>query len=225
MKKLYETRLLIYSFGLLLSSVAEKFITSAIIEPLNLDVILANTLSLIVLMTLFIVINVVLKWIIFSSFMSKKVFGKEYIEGRWIEFIYNEKKKITRYCDVHISYYEDTIRLSGTNYDKDFNEINSFKSKSALMEDYYLSYSFATGESGKLTLDGLGNIEFKKNGKMRPNRCTGSFTEQDQNYTFIGVLIEDKSVAKKLHKNFASSFREIAYSLDPNAAKPNASIK
>lgn len=209
MKKLYDARILIYSFGLLLSSTTERFITNFVSEHFQLELIPYHIFSLFILMVLFIITNVLLKFFINSKFINKKVFGKKYIEGRWIEFIYDENNEISRYCDLHIKYQEDNIQMSGTNYDKYLNEINSFKTKSVFMDDYHLSYSFVGGEGGKLLLEGLGNIEFKENTKTKPNRYIGSFSENGTQYAIKGILIEDKAIIKKLDSDFVGNFESI----------------
>ena len=213
MKKLYEERLLLYALGLLISSVMERFVTNALNEKLQLELILYHTMSLVILAILFVSTNIVLKIIIQSKFVSKIIFGNKYIGGRWFEFIYNDKNEIKGYCDLDIIYDSGEMYMSGTNYDKNFKTINSFETKSLSMNNYDLSYVFVTREGDKLW-QGLGNFNFHRNSSAPPRRYSGQFSENSQQYRIEGILINDKYVIRKLDNHFGMVIKEILPELE-----------
>jgi len=213
MKKLYEARLLIYSFGLLLSSTVERFITNAINERLKLDLLLYHALSLVILIVLFIITNVFLKLFIHSKAVSKKVFGNKYVGGRWVELIYDDSNVITGYCNLHIIYDADEIILSGTNYDINLKVLNSFETKGVSMENYCLSYLFI-GKEGNRFWQGLGNLTFERTDKSTPKRYSGYFIEDNRQYRVEGVLINGKNDLKNMDADFVSAFRKMLPDLE-----------
>jgi len=205
MKKLYEARLFLYALGLLISSTIERFITNAINQRLELELVLYHTLSLFILTILFLTTNILLKLAIQSQFISKRIFGNKYVGGRWIEFIYNDQNEVIGYCDLDIVYDAGEMYMSGTNYDKNLKTINSFETKNLSMNHYDLSYVFVTREGNKLW-QGLGNFNFHRNSSAPPKRYSGQFTENGKQFKIEGVLINEKSALKKLDQHFGSNF-------------------
>ena len=213
MKKLYEARLFLYALGLLISSGLERFITNAINQRLKLELVLYHTLSLFILITLFVTTNLLLKFVIQSKFVSRKIFGNKYVGGRWIEFVYDDQNEITGYCDLDIVYDAGEIYISGTNYDKNLKTTNCFETKNLSMNNYDLSYVSVSREGSKLW-QGLGNFNFHRNSSAPPKRYSGQFTENERQFRIEGVLINDKAMLKKLDCHFVSNFRDMLPELE-----------
>lgn len=208
MKRLYETRLLLYSIGLLVSSIVERIITNEINKYQQLNTILYHTLSLFILAFLFILTNVLLKRIVHSKFVTKIMQGKKYIGGRWIEIVYNEDKKIFGYSDVEISYDADNIRITGTNYDRDLKYMNGFTATIASMVDYDLSYVFIGKQDGKFW-QGLGNLTFQKTSTIVLNRYSGYFFDENVKHRAEGIKIWKKDDLKQIDDNFVAGIKAL----------------
>jgi len=213
MKKLYEARLYFYSLGLLISSTIERFTTNAINERLELELVLYHMLSLFTLVVFFLITSQLLKLVIQSKFVSKKIFGNKYVGGRWIEFIYDDHDEIIGYCDLDIIYDTGEIYMSGTNYDKNFKTTNCFETKNLSMNNYDLSYVSVSREGNKLW-QGLGNFNFHRNSSAPPKRYSGQFTENDRQFRIEGILIDDTTALKKLDCHFVSNFKDMLPELE-----------
>jgi len=214
MKKINDARLLIYSSGLLISSVIERVVTFIITSYVVLNPWIYHTISIVLLVVVFLVVNVVLKKIMRSDRVHRKLLGNEYVAGRWIETTHkvDDEGKETEhigYCCLDISYEEDGLNIVATNYSLDLEVNYMFYSKSASLENYVLDYAYIRyRKDGKRDPD-WGNILFRKNSISPPTFYTGAFKRDDDTFRFKGFLINDKSDLKLLDKNFSGNFHKV----------------
>jgi len=219
MKKLYEARLFLYSLGLSISSLLERaityYITTAMgLDPTNagLDPIKYHTISMILLIMLFIGTNLLIKNFTKSGFVFKFIFGKEYVAGRWLETTYSpesqECKIAIGYCCFDIMFDEDGISIDGTNYDLNLNVNYTLTSRSASINDYELKYMFLRNVDGVEKPD-WGRIKFQKNYYSRPTTYIGNFEREGIIYGFKGVLISDKKDIQLLDEDFIGNFKKV----------------
>jgi hypothetical protein len=215
MKELQQIRMLLYSVGLLLSSTIERAITNFINGQLKLfdtNPLLYHFLSIFILIFLFIFTNVVIKSFINRKFVSKRVFGKKYVGGHWIEIVYevtNGKDVASHYCDLEIGYDIDKIYLSGTDYNSKFKFVYNLETESASMENYSLSYLFKC-IAGEKTWKGFGTINFHKKVKSSPDKYSGEYSdEENRKFRVEGFFINDREELKMLNNTFLPSFKEI----------------
>jgi len=219
MKKLYEARLFLSSFGLLISSSLERAITSYITKAMGLDpnnmgadYIKYHIISIILLIMLFIGINLLIKNFTEFSFIFKFIYGKEYVAGRWLETTYSpeckECKVVIGYCCFDITFDEDGISIDGTNYDLNLNVNYTLTSRSASINDYELKYMFLINVNGVEKPD-WGRIKFQKSYYSRPTTYIGNFERDGIIYGFKGVLVTDKKDIQLLDEDFTGNFKKI----------------
>jgi len=208
-KKLHDSKFLLYFFGLLLSSVLERIISHFVIEQFfDLDPLIFHTISLVMLVVLFIFTNIILKKIINSNFAVKKILGKSYIAGRWIEVTYCPDGTHVGYCCLDITYESDGISLIGTNYDLELNVNYKLKSKSASFDDYTLNYKYERNCGGEISFD-WGTLMFQQNRTCSPNLYTGRFKRDGELFRFIGFLVQGSKDLMLLDKSFVCNFNKI----------------
>ena len=214
-KELFQMRLLVYSMGLLLSSALERIITSLINTQFNLfenSPLLYHFLSVFILVVMFIFTNVFLQSFINRKWVSKKVFGNNFVGGYWFEIVFEEthgKDEISHYCFLEIGYDIDKIYLSGTDYDKDFKFMYNLETESASMKNHCLSYLFTCAD-GAQSWRGYGNIVFHKTVDTKFNRYTGRYKDDDnKKFRVEGYLIDSKDDIRSLKKELLPAFQEI----------------
>jgi hypothetical protein len=214
MKRLYETRQLFYALGLIISSGIERIITTIIDSRLNFqqtNLLFYHLLSLTILVALFFMTNVMLKWLVNAKFLSKLVFGKEYIGGHWVEIVYDEtapeNPEPFYFSNIDIGYDIDRIFMSGTNYNLNYNFLYNWETESATMSNYWLAYTFRTND-GTYTVQGLGNIMFHKSLKT-PSRYTGRFKKDGKQLRVEGFLITNKKTLRDINNNFVPVFKQL----------------
>jgi len=213
MKKLFEMRLTLYSVGLFLSSALERVITNYMEKQLKLFEnypLLYHFVSIILLIFFFVITNVVIHILINSKWISKKVFGRKFVGGHWIEIVFRAtNNEATHYCDLEIGYDIDKIYLSGTDYDPNYTFMYNLETESATMENYGLSYIYKC-IGGKDNRKGYGTLAFHKKASSSPDRYTGRYSGDDnEQYIVEGFLISDKKILKALDQNFISTFDTI----------------
>ncbi|MCL2177430.1 MAG: hypothetical protein FWB72_05780 [Firmicutes bacterium] len=208
MKKLYETKLLMYSLGLLISSMIERVITHFINENLNLEPAIYHTISLVLLIILFLTTNILLKWAMKSKLACRLAFGKAYVAGRWVEVVYCPDKSHIGYAVFDISYDDDGVTILGTNYDLELNVAYTFTSKSASLENYVLNYMFLRNINGQQVPD-WGSLTFQRNVKSPPSVYTGNFKRDEQLFRFTGYLVKETKDLYLLDKDFIGNFKQV----------------
>jgi len=209
MKKLQDAKLLLYSLGLLISSLIERVITFIIAEHIELEPVIYHTISMILLIVLFMFTNIILKIIVRSKFACKVACGKSYVAGRWLEAVYKDAtKEFVGYCCFDIFYNDDGIRVIATNYDRELNVNYTFTSKSASIENYTLSYMYMRNSNGHLIPD-WGSISFQKNMNSAPTVYMGHFMRDSELFRFKGFLVREKKDIDLLDENFEAYFKEI----------------
>jgi hypothetical protein len=144
--------------------------------------------------------------------VTKRVFGKNYVGGHWIELVYketeNEKYEISHYCDLRIGYDIDRIYLSGTDYKQNYEFWYNLDIESASMDGNCLSYIYRTRTGTKIEL-GYGNLLFHGS-DLNPNRFTSSFKgENNIQFRSEGFLISDKKDIDGLKTNFLETFKRL----------------
>ena len=219
MKKIYERRWTIYTVGLVISSAIERFITIFGIRPIiEMNEIVYHTVSTIILGVLFIFTNILLKKLIDSNFITRRIHGDEYIGGSWVEFVRNvETNTLVYYCDIKIKYKEDKILVTGTNYDPvSAIQKNNFIIESLSMENHHLQYLFRSRDVISNSWQGIGDWIFQDNIGRPPTRFTGNFSEKNVNYRVEGFLIEDKIRLNKLANWSRPNFLQIMNELEQN---------
>ncbi|MDR2046635.1 MAG: hypothetical protein LBP79_01790 [Clostridiales bacterium] len=210
MKKLYEARLLIYSFGLLISSTIERVITSAINNRFNLPEAVYHLVSLIILILLFLFTNIIIKKIITSTFVIKNVFKNEYVGGRWIEVIYGnkDKTKIIGFTLLDVRYSDDRITVSGKNFDVDFRHNHDFIADSADMSEYNLSYVFKSRDDNKISV-GYGSLNFIKPSKGSPKSYMAHFIDDDEDRWADGYIVSERTSLESIDASVTEGMREV----------------
>jgi len=148
--------------------------------------------------------------------MTKKLLGKSYVAGRWLQIISEtESDIVTNYTCVDVYYNETGIALVGTNHDYELNLNYSFSSYSAGMENYVLNFMYMRNLGGDLKPD-WGMWTFQCNTKTPPNTFSGNFRECDKRYKFKGYKITDKEDLRLLDEDFAGNFKKV---LEKNKSK------
>lgn len=248
MENINEKRLLLYAIGLGICSIIERVITIGYIETdfikniLNMDpkagsgFWIYHGISIVILLLLFLTATMFLRKFIHSKLANKFFTGKFYVEGRWLEK--NCKQGTTNvdsYCCLDISYEEDGIHLTGTNFKFVPNdngvdgkcEFNyAFVSNSASMDRNSLIYTWHI--NGGFWTD-WGILNFLPNFKLLPNRYTGSFhrkypqtegdvkkgtqpqatDEKDTQYNVTAVLVTDKEDIRSLDENLKENIKRV----------------
>lgn len=213
MKRLYNARFLAIIFALFVASTVERFLTVPVARTLNIppEAIEYHAISMVVLILLFMLTNFALKIFVHSNFVTKMCFGKEYVGGRWVEFItYADDESKLSHCSIlDVVYEEDKIATYGVAYryyNGKFNKWYTFKTTKSEMVDYKLSYTFSAEGCGiKFTDEGA--LYFIRNAKRRPNELYGVITVKDNDNSIKelkvvhGYLIEHKEEMKKLDEN------------------------
>ncbi|MCL2257412.1 MAG: hypothetical protein FWC14_04335 [Candidatus Bathyarchaeota archaeon] len=217
MLKMYESRLLLNALGLLISSCIERIITFFITTQMVLEPLIYHVISLVLLVVLFFGTNILLKRIMISDFMCRKMLGKEYIAGRWIEMTYSVEKKDNvekndniGYCCLDIAYEKDgRLTIIATNYDLDLNTNYKFNSKETSFEKYILDYMYTRYKHDGTRTPDWGTIFFQPNTESPPTFYTGTFKRDNEPYRFTGFLIKDKNDLKLLDKDFRGNFHKV----------------
>jgi len=220
--KLYEADLLMHSFGLLLSSMLERFLTYLLDSKLDLyskHTFIYHALSGIILIVLFVFTNIVLKKIVKSKLVSRTVYGKKYVGGRWIEIVYDTAGAIVQYCILDISYDIERVCLNARDYDLNFNYLYSWHSDNGIMDtnSYRLTYTFTGIKDGSQWHD-KGEINFIPNVGTPPTTSQGYFVNMDKSYKKEGFLLTEKKDVLASN-NGVSGIKEIIAKV---IAKPNS---
>jgi len=210
MKNLHDTRLTLYTVGLLISSALERFITTQINKHLNLESIKYHIFSFILLMTLFVFTNIVLRIIVHFKCITRKVLKNSYVAGRWLEYNTEQETNNTdSYCCLDISYDDDGIvHITGKNFDPNFTHVYSFTSKAASIETLdessaSLSYVYTKSVDGQ---PDWGYLEFYGN---PPSTYSGKFKRNDKQILVNAILLKDKDDLKLLNENFKKNIRQV----------------
>ena len=229
MKNFHEARLAMYSIGLFFSSVLERIITYTIniylgsvfyMDLFSYNPIYYHTLSLIILIILFIVISSVLKpsikRIVNTKFFGKINLGNEYIGGRWVELVL-KGTVIFSYCLLDITYNSGNLEIAGSNYNSDFRMTNRFFSKHVSFENYVLSYLYEEKdlliENNKVPLtSGQGRLMFQPKVKNSPNMFFGEFEKNDERFYVYGYMQNKKNITA-LDNDFDAEFKRIVSEL------------
>jgi len=216
MKKLYDIRLRIYAIILPISAIIERFVKNFIDDRVKLGNILSFALSLFLLVLLFFIFDIALKYIVNSKLLTKAIYGKQYVGGRWIEIIREEKNNTIIYCDLHIIYKKDKTYILGTSYNGDFSYRNTFETEVSFIDNYNLSYLYESAVGDKLNL-GVGYVNFRKNSNAPPNWFFSYFSEYKKYFKGEGRLIS-RNEAKKLDIDFKPAFKELIHDLEAQTA-------
>ena len=208
MKNLYEARLVVHAFGLLLSSTIERIITTIINNHFQLRPVIYHLISIIILTVLFILTNIMLKSFIRSKFISKRVFGKRYIGGRWIEIVLTENNEISHFSKLDITYEEDNINIHGDCYDKNYQRKYYFDSICSVMDKFELTYLFIAKEGNKSIREDIGHLRFEASAIKSPDIYLGHFEDKGMEFKVEGFLIKNKSIIKKMDKDFIKALKD-----------------
>lgn len=209
MRKLDETKLLVYSFGLFVSSLVERIITYIINTHIELETVIYHTISMVLLVILFVFTNILLKRIMRSDFACRVALGKTYVAGRWLEATYKgESEECIGYCCFDIDYDEDGINIRATNYGLKLNINYTFTAKSASVDDYTLRYMYMRNLNGQQIPD-WGSITFQPNRGSSPTVYEGNFERDGELFRFKGVLVMDKKDILLLDKDFKGNFKAV----------------
>ena len=216
MSKVFATRLSIYSIGLIISSAIERGFTSVIVHItkgfIESGSISYHVLSLIILIVLFILINILLKPLIQKEFVTKFILGKEYIGGRWVEAVVTENNKIAHITKIDITYNDDEINIHGDCYCYQNMQLRykyCFNSICASMDNSnYLTYVFTSKEGMEDGKKEIGYLHFDRIKLKWLNKYYGDFEDRGKKFKIFAILIENKSIIKKMDDDFIGTVKE-----------------
>jgi len=217
MKNLHDTRLILYSIGLGISSGLERVITNFINKHLTLDSIEYHFLSFILLLILFVFTNIGLKILVHSKWITKKALKNSYIAGRWLEQnSEQETNDIDSYCCLDISYDDDgVVHIIGRNFNSNFKPEYNFISKAASIETHgesYISLSYVYTKSIGNQPD-WGYLEFYGE---PPSTYSGKFKRNDRQIQINAKLLKDEDDLKLLNENLNENARKVFEKYFPN---------
>jgi hypothetical protein len=219
----FDARLYVYSIGLIISSAIERVITSVINEHIELGTISYHTLSLFILIIIFILTNIILKPLTEKEFITKLVLGEKYLGGRWVEIVITENNEISHVTKMDIVYDNEKMNIHGDCYqvkemsithdDEKTNMqkvvISNFKAQKKYffdsvctsMDNYNLTYLFKATESMKIRQD-IGQLCFEPNVKKKLDKYSGHFEDKGEKFRLAAILVEDKSIIGRMNNDF-----------------------
>jgi hypothetical protein len=194
--------------GLIISSTIERVVTSIINKYIELESIPYHTLSLFILITLFIFTNILLKPLTRKEFFTKIVLGKKYIGGRWVEIVITEENEISHITKIDITYDDDKINIHGDCYQQEGPFKYYLDSICTSMNNYDLSYMFLAKEGMRSIREDIGHLNFEPNINKKLHKYSGHFEDKGKEFKVAAILITDKSIVKKMDNDFIGTAKK-----------------
>lgn len=132
-----------------------------------------------------------------STFIRRKFFGRNFIEGRWIDIAYDTKfRQIREVAIIRIYFNDDEIKLEAILFDLKANRIGSFDSKMSKFDGNAVAFAYRRTALHDIVEDGTGFASYDfPSERPYPLTFTGKFKdpELDTEVHLFGEKILDES--------------------------------
>lgn len=233
--KTIEARFTLYAIGLFISSIIERFITVNIVDRAE-NPFYFHFLSVIILLFIFMLTTFGIKWFVGTRCITKLIHRKNYIGGRWVEIVVDNKGAFHHYNILDIDHGAYNISLVGTTFDKQLNYKYKFASLHATFEaGDILSYTYIQRDFADTAHLEMGMLQFFSHftkqipmeyfGNYRNATCikeeNGITTNEQEVFRLRGFKLEEEEVKRLKDANFDMLHDDINETLE----KMDANVK
>ena len=205
---------------------SSSYIIAFFREELNINVLQSYFLLFFFCLVFLRLVGFILEQLVKSSRIIRRIiWGKEFIEGFWIDAVILDDKTIREFAIIEIHFVDSQFKVDGIILNQEYIRIGFFSSNVSKLGNYVLDFGYSRYVEHERIEDasGVGKYKFSSE-RPFPLVFRGSFydSEVDKRINVRGFRILDKKITKKLRLGKSNDLSPVYQELAEFYFKPNS---